>query len=160
MIAISGPLVVASKGFAGAVTARNQMIASYLAQESMERIKNVRDNNISNALGWLDGFNIGSTCNASNNPCDISGIDSPHLLTSGWSVLADGTATYPLVLVPNGYYSHNTGTSGATATLFSRHFYLTQISGDEYVANVFVRWNEGPTPYTMAISSVLINSQR
>jgi Tfp pilus assembly protein PilV len=46
MIAVAGPLVVASKGLNAALYARDQVIASYLAQESMEAIKNQRDNNI------------------------------------------------------------------------------------------------------------------
>jgi len=160
MIAISGPLVVASKGSAGAVTARNQMIASYMAQESMEGIKNIKDNNIAGSLAWLNGFNIGSTCNAPSAPCDLSGIDNPTLLTSGWSTLPDGTAVYPIVVVPDGYYSHNTGAVGSRATLFSRYFYLTRISDDEYTAVVAVTWNEGLTPYTVSISSQITNSPR
>lgn len=161
MIAISGPLVVANKGTTGAITARDSMIASYLAQESMETIKNLRDNNIATAASWLNGFSVGSVCNAANKPCDASALDSP-------AILNNLTTPYPLVLVPNGYYSHNTATAGAVSTKFSRYFYLSAPGGatpcieasSECTATVIVSWNEGVVPYNVTISSELVNAQR
>ena len=172
MIAISGPLVVASKGSAGAITARDQMIASYLAQESMETIKNLRDNNIANPVftSWLTGLNISSTCYATNHSCDASSLDSPAILSGGATMLtlADGTTTYPLYISANGYYSHNS--SNATQTIFTRYFYLSAVGGsgpcvennaqNECTANVVVLWNEGSTPYSVNISSEMTNTSR
>ena len=40
MIAISGPLVVATKSLTAATRAKNQSVASFLAQEGMELIRN------------------------------------------------------------------------------------------------------------------------
>lgn len=55
MIAISGPLTVAFQGLAAADQARNQMTATLLAQDAMEYIHNIKDNNIAagSPSGWL-----------------------------------------------------------------------------------------------------------
>lgn len=44
MISIVGPLTIAQKSFMAAITARDQVIASFLAQDMMEQLKNSRDN--------------------------------------------------------------------------------------------------------------------
>jgi type II secretory pathway pseudopilin PulG len=44
MIAIAGPLTVANKAYTASINAREQSVAMYLAQESMEYINNMKDN--------------------------------------------------------------------------------------------------------------------
>lgn len=46
MIAVAGPLTVANQALTAALGARDTMIASYLAEEGMESIKNIKDNNV------------------------------------------------------------------------------------------------------------------
>src|ERR1035437_7381734 len=55
MIAIAGPLTVAEKGLSASIYARDQLMASYLAQDAMESIKNIVDSN------ELDKANGGTT---------------------------------------------------------------------------------------------------
>lgn len=158
MIAIAGPLSVASRGLNAAVTARDQMTASFLAQESMEVIKNMRDNNVSaydldGVTSWLAGY---SNCTPKSSPCDANMIDS--------SPVVSGQQTYALKLSDNGYSHGSTG----TATIFSRYFYLTEPnssnacqSGDiECTLTVVVDWNEGSVPYEVSASSELFNNLR
>jgi type II secretory pathway pseudopilin PulG len=161
MIAIAGPLVVASKGLSGAAASKDQMIASYLAEESMEVVKNQRDNNIyTGALSWLNGFG-----NCSNSaPCDASAIDTPNFL------LYSAGAPVPLNLTDltaNGYYSH---TSGGMVTPFTRYFYLSKPNAptiacdystmDECTVTVVVNWNEGTVPYGVTVSSEITKISR
>jgi len=61
MVAVAAPITIAQKGLSSAVYSKNQMIASYLAQDAIEYIKNKRDENfignIGNAnLDWLAGL--------------------------------------------------------------------------------------------------------
>ena len=58
LISIAGPLTVAEKALTEAVSSQDQMTASYLAQDLMEYVKNVRDDNLLNnsANGWLTGL--------------------------------------------------------------------------------------------------------
>ncbi|OHA24390.1 MAG: hypothetical protein A3D50_00025 [Candidatus Taylorbacteria bacterium RIFCSPHIGHO2_02_FULL_44_12] len=156
MIAIAGPLVVASKGLRAAVYARNQMIASYLAQESIEMIKNMRDNNL--ALNgpdhWLDNPYDMTGCVRNGvgdtTTCDASGVDSMPIV----SCLQ---AACPLYLVSDGY-GHG---PGSTAAGFSRYFYLTPVSADKEVrATVVVSWNDGVISNEVEVSSQLLNTSR
>jgi len=158
MIAIAGPLVVANKGLTGAIVSKDQMTASYLAQESMEAIKNIRDNNVQQ-LGpssWLTGFNVSSQCNSASNLCDASAIDAPTITN----------AAAQMYVSANGYYSH---TGSAIRTPFIRSFYLSapglpgspcQAASNECTVNVMVNWNEGINPYRITLVSELTSAAR
>ncbi len=43
MIAISSPIMLAQKGLSSSILSRDQMIASFLAQDGIEAVKNIRD---------------------------------------------------------------------------------------------------------------------
>ena len=154
MIAIAGPLVVASKGLFGALASKDQMIAAYLAQESMETIKNGRDNSEALGGGLLD---LPCTLTAT---CDASAVDTNQILPNcpmAPSVSVSGCQIY---LGSNGY-GHND--SDGTQTLFTRYFYLADPPSpnpDEKIVTVVVNWNEGTTPYSVSLSSELTNSVR
>lgn len=158
MIAIAGPLSIASKGLTGAITSRDQMIATYLAQESVEVIKNIRDNNIANGdPHWLNSPSGGlSACyhTGSNHQCDASAIDTP--------TIAVFAATYPLNVISGSYYTH---TNAGQLTKFSRYFYLSKPNDDltscgadsdlECKLTVVVDWKEGNVAYEVLVSTEL-----
>ncbi len=54
--AVAGPLTIASKGLTAAITARDQMIAFYLAQDGVEYVRYVRDSNKLGGSSWLNGL--------------------------------------------------------------------------------------------------------
>jgi type II secretory pathway pseudopilin PulG len=62
MVAVAAPITIAQKGLSSAVYSKNQMIASYLAQDAIEYVKNVRDQNFianignPNPVDWLNGL--------------------------------------------------------------------------------------------------------
>ena len=89
-VAVTGPLVYVTSSLKAAEVARDQTIAFYLAQDAVEYIKNVRDNNAGLARGsWLAGLedcfpsgsSIGCTIDTNNlaittedcgaGPCDL-----------------------------------------------------------------------------------------
>src|SRR4051812_29896076 len=55
-LAVTGPLVIAQKGIGSAIYARDQVTASYLAQEGVEYVRNVRDTNRIAGSPWLTGL--------------------------------------------------------------------------------------------------------
>ncbi len=58
-ISVTAPLMIAQKGVASAIYARDQITAFYLAQEAVEYIRNMRDTNrITGSAGWLDGLSL------------------------------------------------------------------------------------------------------
>ena len=149
MIAIAGPLVIASKGLFAALASRDQMTAAYLAQESMETIKNKRDNNLAGSMSYSTGLSCTSgTCDASATG-DISQIVSGCVATG-----------CPIYQHSNYDYGHDI--SGARSP-FSRHYILNPSSsgaGHDYVVTVYVDWYEGTVPYEVALSSELTDSTR
>ncbi len=163
MISVAGPLVVASKGLSAALYARDQVIASYLAQESMEVIKNTRDNNLAAGSGWLNGIGDASNCTSSTNPCDASAVSltSPPTTPTGCSA-----GSCPIYF--NSVTGYVTSSSGATPTIFKRYYYLIKPNSvtacttaeTECQVNVYVIWNEGTVPYSVELESQLVSSMR
>lgn len=159
MIAIAGPLVIATKSLNTASASKNQMIASYLAQESMEMIKNQRDANVSAGAptGWLDGFDYPTDCNLSTNTqCDINGIDKnldyiASCQPSGCSIYFNSAT---------GYNHSNIGSDSG----FKRRFYFQSKPDNngkkEVLVHVFVNWNEGTVPYEIYLTSQLVETSR
>ena len=79
MIAIAGPLTIASQALNAAVNAKNIMVASNLAEEGMEYLKNIKDNNIATAASdWLYGITDDgrALCAGSSNDCTIPAIEN------------------------------------------------------------------------------------
>lgn len=154
MIAIAGPLTVAHKGLTAAVFSRNQMIASYLAQDAMEYVKNKRDSNLNAGLNWVDG--LGSNC---INPdyCKIDTITNEITPASGISLLYIGTALDSYGNTIHGY-THNSSSNSPTP--FSRKIQLVPNSADEYKVKVVVSWKDGAIPNDVTLVSTIFNTFR
>ena len=158
MIAIAGPLVVASKGLFGALASKDQMTAAYLAQESMEMIKNLRDNDeydIQNGIGtpWdgYQGMELKGFCN-STSFCDASAVNTGDMIAQC------PTGGCQIYLGFNGY-GHDVSRQ---STPFTRYFFVSPSSGSRFdlIVTVVVDWHEGTTPYEISLSSDLTNSVR
>ncbi len=160
MIAIAGPLVVATKGLNSALYSKDQMIATFLAQESMEAVKHIRDNNLALAGGssedWLtveESTDLVGTC-TEDTPCDLSSIGGLDLRTGcvmneGCELRFDGEG-----------YRH--GISAGQAQ-FYRLFYFDEVenpSTDEVRLHVLVNWLEGTIPYQIHLTGALVNDLR
>lgn len=165
MIAIAGPLSIASKGLFGAEISKNQMIASYLAHETMELVKNIKDNNVisNNLSGWLASNILLDSC-TSVATCDVSALDM--IISSPNIVKCSGTYGCQLYLNSSYGYEH-TNTSGDTMSKFSRYFYLhtpnntTQCASlEECGVTVVVSWNDGGNDYDVKITSEITSSVR
>ncbi len=169
MIAIAGPLVVASKGLNAALYARDQVIASGLAQESMEYIKSIKNTNVTKIdyfpvsggpTSWLTDIVGISECENSFSRCDISAVNSVR------STGGTDPSGYKIYFIPTTGYSNHS--SGSTETKFYRYYYLTKatngngngacINNDtECILHVVVNWNEGIVPYSMELVSEITN---
>lgn len=77
MIAIAGPMTLAQKGLSTATLSKDQMIASFLAQDGIEAVKNMRDQiALSKTSGdWLTGTLL-DNCLCDDNE-KICNFDSP-----------------------------------------------------------------------------------
>jgi prepilin-type N-terminal cleavage/methylation domain-containing protein len=72
MIAIAGPLVAANKSLTAALYAKDQTTALYIAQQEIETIRNIKDNNIAALDNWLNGIGSGDCPIVNNDPAHFS----------------------------------------------------------------------------------------
>lgn len=153
MIAIAGPLTVAFRGLTAAVYAHDQVTASYLAQDAMEYVKNVRDNNWKHGQNWLLGI---SSC-TNVNSCAVSTInDAPYPNV----YIGPCSGSCLLYLSDAGY---SPASSGAKETQFTRKFYITNFDpkrDDEVTATVVVEWKNGTVSNAVTLSSQLFNIKK
>ena len=179
MISVVGPLTIASKGVTAAATSKDQVIASYLGQDAMEYIKNVRDSALKNdsAGGWSTFLTStlnyngttncggGSTCGIETGP---SGIGSTYPQGRFISCTVASNCT---IYVDSQYsfYTHNTTSSGHsnTQTKFNRTFTVTQEGitsatspADAALVTVTVSWKNGTVPDQVVLKSILFNTLR
>jgi len=125
MIAVASPMTVAQRGLSTALLSRDQMTASFLAEDGIEAVKNIRDQVALNATpgdgtDWLLGLNNSSglsacvctgTANCANftNACNIdttyADLTVPNAIVSGAAnatldTLFDGTGSFAAYVPP------------------------------------------------------------
>lgn len=173
MISVVGPLTIASKGVTAAAVSKDQVVASYLAQDAMEYLKNMRDDALlaDSTNGWSNfltsssylgfgGYNCGSgsTCGIETSPTS-GGLYSqgnlvPCNVMSHCNLYTDSTY---------GFYTHNTG-SNNLPTKFNRTFLITQeaFAGFPNAATltVTVSWKNGTVLDQVVLNSMLFNTLR
>ncbi|MFA6158790.1 MAG: prepilin-type N-terminal cleavage/methylation domain-containing protein [Candidatus Paceibacterota bacterium] len=150
-VAITGPLLIAQKGIASAVYSRDQVTASYLAQEAVEYIRNARDTNGNNGSSWLNGFDA---C-VSPNFCVIDARYPDFTTVDGSGLpLAVKGCTGVGGICPNislnkstsgigaGLYGYESSANGFTTTPFVRAVSLVMVGGgqDQAILTVRVSW--------------------
>jgi type II secretory pathway pseudopilin PulG len=154
MVAVVAPITIAQKGLSSAIYTKSQMIASYLAQDALEYIKNKRDENAITrttipGTDWLDGLDLcmvydisplgselGCQIDTVLNSDDISDDIFPY---SASSFLKKGEEDDFFA----GFYQYEEGTE----TTFTRQIKVQKINvgSDKYAkVNVIVRWNDDP----------------
>jgi hypothetical protein len=118
---LTGSFALISRLLAFSPQIQSKLIASYLAQEGIEIVRNLRDNNwLNSAPSWNDGLGNGKY-EANYNSLTLLPWGDRYLNIDG-----------------NGFYSYNPG----TPTKFKRKITLTQISPDEIEVLVEVSWQE------------------
>jgi Tfp pilus assembly protein PilV len=154
MISIAGPLTIAQKGLSAAINSRDQVIASYLGQDLMEYIKNIRDINIVNnrsmfaTLSCIGGQVCGMETGPAGNPSLPSTLDCSTISTCIMYLDAMNGYTYV--------------SPGNIKTQFNRSFTATAIDAalTKYLVVVTVSWYNGTIPNQVVLKSVLSNTLR
>ncbi len=155
MIAIAGPLTVATQALHAAQDAKNQMIATNLAQETIEELRNFKDNNITTTSldqlfgGYVPGGSGG------NGPWFIE----PNRYGSGTFITGPCTqvsTVCALSIDPDNGYS----VGQFARTPFRRSFIATQVSSSEYLITVTVTWSSGTADNQIRIQDLLTANTR
>lgn len=167
-LAVSGPLFAASRAIIVAQIARDQLTASYLAQEGVEYVRAMRDNiylTYYRASGsgisddaWTDfisGSSAGSITSCKATTCTL---DPQRTMGTG-SNLALTTCSAgscgPLYLAGGLYTQAAVG----SVTPFTRTIQVTEVSATEARVVSTVTWSFRGTPYTVSVRDNLTGWQ-
>lgn len=141
MIAVASPLTIAQKGLISAIYAKDQVVASFLAQDAIEYIRNKIDENVGGA-GWLAGLSsvCGTACyvdSVKNSVTACSG-DCPDLQYDE----------------DNNYYNYSTGVDSR----FIRSVKIQETVAEvEASITVTMSWKDKGTTRTLPVKTFLYN---
>jgi len=107
---------------------KRQLVASQLAQEGLELVRNRRDNNWLNDLAWGEGI---TNLSDNNFIVDYEGSFDESVD----SLNEDGAKLY---LNPQGFYDHQ----GSTSTPYSRIINIKDIESDNFTLESTVQWSD------------------
>jgi hypothetical protein len=144
VLAITGPMVFAQSGLRTAFLARDQITAFFLAQDAIETIKNIRDDNALKGNDWLS--RITDECSANEN-CLIS----VETLYDDFGDLG-GVGDVRIKKCPNelscpvlendsiGRFGYTLSGDGITDSRFTRNIFIREINAGELQIVVEVKW--------------------
>ncbi len=156
-LSIAGAFSVAQSGLSAAIIARDQIIAFHLAQEAIELVRHVRDNNTFNgntdnfSEGWLIGLN-----QCFSTDCAVN-IVSKTITPCGsdCKVYKNNESFY----VQN--VSGAAPISNAISTAFTRKVKLENVITDQEVKiSVTMSWRKGSLTKTFVTESRIFNWQK
>jgi len=153
-VAVIGALTAAQSGISSSIFSKDQVIAFYLAQEAVEEIRNIRDENALNGRSWLEGIT-----HLSSDPCYFGSV-----------CYADTLGAAPLVRCPAGAGScpilrqdPETGFYGYDAdwieTPFRREISISSINANEISILVAVDWSKGIINRQFRVRENILNWQ-
>lgn len=157
-LSIVGPLVAANRAIVSAQISRDQLTASYLAQEGIEYVRAIRDNvflteymtggaNVS-ANAW-NSFITGIIDQCRSAECSID-LTLPMGYGPSSSLYQCSGNECKLYLLSNGVYSTIRNVQGGTITSFSRTIKSTGTPNDEQIASK-VSWSFHGTTYSTTV---------
>lgn len=158
LLAVTGPFQLVKSSLLASYTARDQMIASTLAEEGFEYVRSVRDANYlyvlenpSSNRDWLLGLSASPNCFTAN--CTIAPSEA--------TPIAVCTATcQPLKIHPTSGLYVQAAVVGAETTRFTRTVRLEDVDGgrDKVVkVTVTVSYTSNHTPFTVTVTDYLYN---
>jgi len=137
VVGIVATITLLGKSMKESLDSRDQVIAGLLAQEGIELVRNIRDNNWANwatSAVSFDHITAGDNCRIDKNdnyPTDLI-CEYPN------------TEDLALKIDSNGMYSH----TGTTATKFYRKLNIVDlILGEEKKVTSMVVWSGSSTPF-------------
>jgi prepilin-type N-terminal cleavage/methylation domain-containing protein len=155
-VAIVGPMYTIRSSLLTSYTARDKMIATSLAQESIEHIRARRDDNYLyttvNGVGsrdWnysLDNLSCYSTSAGNANYCTTDSSQDNIVPCIG--------QCGKLSISPNKLYTQQ---SVGTTTTFTRRVQMYEATPNEIRITVIVDWTTNTQPYSVTVTGVIYN---
>ncbi|XOB41129.1 MAG: type IV pilus modification PilV family protein [Candidatus Nealsonbacteria bacterium] len=141
-VGVGGSFALIQQTLFAAAMAQSRIIAAYLAQEGIEIIRNIRDNNWleqreSSEVLWNDGLN---NCLPPNSCCEADyETDTPSSYPPLTTIAGCTFNDLRYLNIDNsGFYSY----SGDNQTKFKRRIFIELIDTDKIKVEVVVEWKE------------------
>jgi len=148
LLALVGPLTIATRGLTSAAFARDQVAAYYLAQEAVELIRNKRDNNFLSGYEWTTGLD---GCFAASG-CFVDSVNIDPIFAQ-----CSSSGCLPLrKSLTTGFYSYIPGSETALSP-FTRTIHMERISDDEISVSVDISWRTGVLTKSFTVQDNLFN---
>jgi prepilin-type N-terminal cleavage/methylation domain-containing protein len=163
-LSIAGTFTAVQNGVKSSNISKDETTAFYLAQEGMESIKNIRDQN---ALLTIDAATTGEAgtdwlyglAETASDPCAFGRtciIDAPYARATRCDA-GFGSCPYLLYDSSESLYNHTTG----SATTFKRELQFTEISaGREIKVTMNISWIDRGTTRSFQVSEFFLNRQQ
>lgn len=160
-IAVVAPLTLAQRSLNAGVYAREQVTAFYLAQEAVEYVRNIRDNNGLNSVvgynNWLSGLEQCRT-----GPCSVDpSNDTPSSRVQGCDITTTSTCDLVFDTAQKTYRARNAPTDVSKVSVFRRTLEIKNVGGldPSNVVDVVstVKWNVGSLSKTVVINARIFN---
>lgn len=168
VISVLGPLVIVAQALRTSFFARDQITAYYLAQEAIEYVRNVRDNNSLDESAvpneWLYGITQNETL-PQIAELDGSGLKLYQLLRTGagyaLSACPSNTCSKLNINSVSGVYGEDTGVN-LRASKYTREVTFYKAPGDagatqEITIEVVIKWNQVGGVYKYKLRENLTN---
>lgn len=145
MVAIAGPLTIATKAYTTSLDARNRTIATNLAQETIEYLINIKNNT------GLDASLVSNCSN--NNSCYLSKNNSGVLSYSQCTITPDNTCK----LYRKELSGYDNDPTGGVFSPFTRYFSLTStgLPSKQVLVTVTVSWNTGSLTGEVVLQQIM-----
>jgi prepilin-type N-terminal cleavage/methylation domain-containing protein len=144
LVSLAGPLSIAAQALKSAYYARDEITAFYLAQEGLEYVRALRDQNYLSSQSWLTGLD-----ECVNAACQV---DFPH-----FTVAACGGGICGPLLVDSTTGLFNAATGDPSG--FRRSLSIVPVAGtpDEVAVDVTVSWVSAGISRSFTLSEHLFN---
>jgi len=158
MIAVAGPLTLANNSLRSSMTAKSELVASYLAQDAVEYLKVMRDASISKD-GWIDrnlsSCDTGSECGIDTTVV-ISIDGSGNITSSGLQPACSSTNNNCELSFHGDTGFYNYVPAGAELSGFTRKL-AAAVTASEVKVEVMVEWKQGRLNRSVILRSSLFN---
>jgi len=173
MIAITGPLTVSQRGLSNAVFARDQLVATYLAQDALEFVHYVRDWNVINSLPAYNNDLVSTSAANGSVSCAMTTVFNQTSMPSGGCIIAttglassvdtnvkgatsvnDNICQDTSSDATGGVYDHGANGDG-DCTAGGHH--ITDAGTHESLVQVIVTWSNGTLANSVMLSDSILN---
>lgn len=160
-IALVGPFYAVQQAMTQSFVARDKLIAASLAQEAIEYVRSVRDNNYhNNRASWMTGLSSLACYGASPTQyCTVDPTRGDVNVVSAAMAPYSSTSQVPALRMSSaGLYTQQT-TANDSQTRFKRYIQIRTTAGSTTEVRIIatVSWTTSGVTYTTTISSYINN---